>query len=84
MRNVVEHGTGRPAKKVEVPVAGKTGTTNDSFDAWFVGFTTDIITAAWVGYDDLRDSDGPIRAGRPRSPAGVGGLYEKSHQEKDR
>ena len=52
MRNVVEGGTGRPAQKVEVPVAGKTGTTNDSFDAWFVGFTTDIVTAAWVGYDN--------------------------------
>jgi penicillin-binding protein 1A len=52
MRNVVEHGTGTAAKKVGVPVAGKTGTTNDSFDAWFVGFTTEIATAAWVGFDD--------------------------------
>ncbi|MEM7678183.1 MAG: penicillin-binding transpeptidase domain-containing protein, partial [Myxococcota bacterium] len=52
MRNVVEYGTGRAAKRIEVPVAGKTGTTNDSFDAWFVGFTTDIVTASWVGYDD--------------------------------
>ena len=52
MRNVVEGGTGTPAKKVGVPVAGKTGTTNDSFDAWFVGFTTEIATAVWVGFDD--------------------------------
>lgn len=52
MRNVVLGGTGTGAQKVGVPVAGKTGTTNDSFDAWFVGFTTEIITAAWVGYDD--------------------------------
>ena len=52
MRNVVEGGTGKAAKEVDVPVAGKTGTTNDSFDAWFVGFTTEIVTAAWVGYDD--------------------------------
>lgn len=52
MRNVVSDGTGTGAKSVKVPVAGKTGTTNDSFDAWFVGFTTEILTAAWVGYDD--------------------------------
>lgn len=52
MRNVVLGGTGTGAQKVGVPVAGKTGTTNDSFDAWFMGFTTEITTAAWVGYDD--------------------------------
>ena len=52
MRNVVEGGTGVGARSVGVPVAGKTGTTNDSFDAWFVGFTPEILTAAWVGYDD--------------------------------
>lgn len=52
MRNVVLGGTGTGAQRIGVPVAGKTGTTNDSFDAWFVGFTTEITTAAWVGYDD--------------------------------
>lgn len=52
MRNVVLGGTGTGAQRVGVPVAGKTGTTNDSFDAWFMGFTTEITTAAWVGYDD--------------------------------
>jgi penicillin-binding protein 1A len=52
MRNVVEEGTGAGAKEVGVPIAGKTGTTNDSFDAWFIGFTPTIATATWVGYDD--------------------------------
>ncbi|MBI2373904.1 MAG: PBP1A family penicillin-binding protein [Deltaproteobacteria bacterium] len=52
LRNVVTGGTGTSAQAVGSPVAGKTGTTNDSFDAWFVGFNTDIVTAAWVGYDD--------------------------------
>jgi penicillin-binding protein 1A len=52
MRNVVMGGTGTGAQRLGVPVAGKTGTTNDSFDAWFVGYTTEIVTAAWVGYDD--------------------------------
>ncbi|MEM1024332.1 MAG: PBP1A family penicillin-binding protein [Myxococcota bacterium] len=52
MRNVVEEGTGTAAKRIGVPVAGKTGTTNDSFDAWFSGFTPDLVTSVWVGFDD--------------------------------
>lgn len=52
IRNVVLGGTGTGAQRIGVPAAGKTGTTNDSFDAWFMGYTTDIVTAAWVGYDD--------------------------------
>jgi penicillin-binding protein 1A len=52
MRNVVEEGTGTAAKRIGVPVAGKTGTTNDSFDAWFSGFTPSLVTSVWVGFDD--------------------------------
>ncbi len=51
MRGVVLGGTGAPAQKLGKPAAGKTGTTNDSFDAWFTGFTRDLVTTAWVGYD---------------------------------
>ena len=51
MRGVVKEGTGAPANKLGKPAAGKTGTTNDSFDAWFTGFTRDLVTTAWVGYD---------------------------------
>ncbi|MBN1205784.1 MAG: PBP1A family penicillin-binding protein [Myxococcaceae bacterium] len=51
MRNVVLEGTGAPAQRLGKPAAGKTGTTNDSFDAWFAGFTRDLVTVAWVGYD---------------------------------
>ena len=51
MRGVVREGTGAPASRLGKPAAGKTGTTNDSFDAWFNGFTRDLVTSAWVGYD---------------------------------
>jgi len=51
LRGVVREGTGTPAQKLGKPAAGKTGTTNDSFDAWFAGFTRDLVTVAWVGYD---------------------------------
>ena len=54
MRSVVEIGTARSLKYlgIEWPVAGKTGTTNDSRDAWFVGYTPDILALVWVGFDD--------------------------------
>ena len=51
MRSVVEEGTGTGAKKLGVPVAGKTGTAADSRDAWFAGFTEDLVAVAWVGFD---------------------------------
>ncbi|MEW6432897.1 MAG: PBP1A family penicillin-binding protein [Myxococcota bacterium] len=51
MRGVVREGTGAPASRLGKPAAGKTGTTNDSFDAWFTAFTRDLVTSAWVGYD---------------------------------
>ncbi|MBV8573416.1 MAG: penicillin-binding protein, partial [Acetobacteraceae bacterium] len=52
MQGVVKHGTGHEAGKgLNRPIAGKTGTTQDFNDAWFVGFTPDLVTAVWVGYD---------------------------------
>ncbi len=51
LRGVVLQGTGGPAQKLGKPAAGKTGTTNDSFDTWFAGFTRDLVTVSWVGYD---------------------------------
>jgi penicillin-binding protein 1A len=51
MRGVVREGTGAAASRLGKPAAGKTGTTNDSFDAWFTAFTRDLVTSAWVGYD---------------------------------
>jgi len=53
MRDVIKHGTGRRALRLgRDDLAGKTGTTNDQHDAWFSGFSPDIVTTAWVGYDD--------------------------------
>lgn len=51
MTGVVNYGTGRAAK-LPRPMAGKTGTTSDYKDAWFVGFVPQMVTAAWVGNDD--------------------------------
>jgi penicillin-binding protein 1A len=51
MRDVVERGTGRRAKGLGRQVAGKTGTTNDTRDAWFIGFTPSLIAGVWIGFD---------------------------------
>ena len=49
---VVERGTGQRAKALKRPLAGKTGTTNQAKDAWFVGFSTELVAGVWVGYDE--------------------------------
>jgi penicillin-binding protein 1A len=54
LRGVVEHGTGTAVKALGRPVGGKTGTTNDFSDAWFVGFTPEMVTAVWLGTDRQR------------------------------
>jgi 1A family penicillin-binding protein len=53
LRDVVERGTGTAARTMGVrgPIAGKTGTTDDYRDAWFVGFSTKVVVAVWVGFD---------------------------------
>jgi penicillin-binding protein 1A len=54
LRGVVLHGTGFAASKLNHPLAGKTGTTNDFTDAWFVGFSPSITCGVWVGYDEKK------------------------------
>ncbi|GBC60594.1 hypothetical protein DENIS_1551 [Desulfonema ishimotonii] len=51
LQSVVTGGTGYKAKKLDRPVAGKTGTTNDFRDAWFLGYTPGYVAGAWVGFD---------------------------------
>ncbi len=52
LRGVVLHGTGRLMRALDRPVAGKTGTTNDLRDAWFLGYTPELVCGVWVGQDD--------------------------------
>ena len=67
MRGVVESGTAKEARKLGRPAAGKTGTTNDSMDAWFVGFTPDLVVGVWIGFDAER-SLGSYTGGRAATP----------------
>jgi penicillin-binding protein 1A len=52
LEGVVQHGTGQRAKSLGRPVSGKTGTSSDYGDAWFVGYTPSALAAVWVGFDD--------------------------------
>ena len=55
LKDVIQYGTAKQARQLNrTDVAGKTGTTNDAFDAWFVGYTPDVVTATWIGFDQPR------------------------------
>jgi penicillin-binding protein 1A len=62
MKGVIERGTGARAKVLQWPLAGKTGTSSDATDVWFVGFTPNLVAGVWVGYD-LKRSLGPVETG---------------------
>ena len=62
MEDVVQKGTGQAAKVLGRPIAGKTGTTNDYINAWFIGGTPNLVTGVYVGFDDRR-SLGPSETG---------------------
>ncbi|MFZ0334342.1 MAG: PBP1A family penicillin-binding protein [Candidatus Acidiferrales bacterium] len=63
LEDVVHFGTGVRAQALGRPSAGKTGTTNDFTDAWYIGFTPQITAGVWVGFDDPKTSLGPKETG---------------------
>jgi penicillin-binding protein 1A len=63
LEDVVQFGTGMPARALGRPAGGKTGTTNDFTDAWFIGFTPQLTAGVWVGYDDKAVSLGKPETG---------------------
>jgi penicillin-binding protein 1A len=73
LREVVEFGTGVRARELRRPVGGKTGTTNEFSDAWFIGFTPSLTAGVWVGHDDKRISLGKKETGaRAALPIWIG------------
>ncbi len=65
MMETVASGTGKAARLAERPTAGKTGTTQDYNDAWFVGFTADLVTGVWIGNDDYKPMTKATGGGLP-------------------
>jgi len=71
LRGVVQHGTGWRARSLGRPVAAKTGTTDQFMDAWFIGFTPELITGVWVGFDEERSLGENETGARAASPIWV-------------
>ncbi|OGQ04030.1 MAG: hypothetical protein A3F82_06735 [Deltaproteobacteria bacterium RIFCSPLOWO2_12_FULL_44_12] len=68
MSDVVNMGTAQRVKKLGKPVAGKTGTTNDETDTWFVGYVPDLAAGVWVGHDAVRSIGRGEQGGRTAAP----------------
>lgn len=67
LRNVIDAGTGTKAQ-IDRPAAGKTGTTNDQRDVWFIGYTPQLLTGVWVGYDQDKSLGGKETGGKAAAP----------------
>lgn len=83
LESVVDHGTGVKAKQVGRPVAGKTGTSNEAKDTWFAGYSTEIASVLWVGYDDNK----PLGSGETGATTALPGwvsLMKAAHESKPR
>ena len=52
LQGAVKRGTAKKLKSLNVPIAGKTGTTNDNYDAWFIGFSSNLVIGVYIGYDN--------------------------------
>ncbi len=72
MESVVRQGTGRRARVLKRPLAGKTGTTNDYYDAWFLGYSPQLVTGVWVGFDDLKPLGKHETGSRAACPIWIG------------
>jgi penicillin-binding protein 1A len=71
LMGVVQHGTGWRAKTLGRPVAGKTGTTDQFMDAWFIGYSPEYITGVWTGFDEERSLGENETGSRAASPIWV-------------
>ena len=76
LEGVVQNGTGRRVKALKRPVAGKTGTSNDLYDAWFIGYTPRFITGVWVGFDEEASLGKAEQGARTASPIWLGFMKE--------
>ena len=76
LESVVQYGTGRSVRALKRPAAGKTGTTNDFHDAWFIGYTPEIVAGVWVGFDNQVSLGKRETGGRVAAPVWLAFMQE--------
>lgn len=81
MNDIVNFGTGYKVRELKRPAAGKTGTTNDETDTWFVGYTPNLFAGVWVGFDQVKKLGGRETGGKTAAPIF---LYYMQEALKDR
>lgn len=83
LRSVVTEGTATPAQRLERAVVGKTGTSNDTRDAWFVGYSPSVVIGVWVGFDDQRSLGRRETGTRAALPIWIETMNEADRTPKD-
>lgn len=88
LEDVIKYGTGKRARALNRPAAGKTGTTNEYKDAWFIGYTPELVAGVWVGFDDVRTLGHGETGSRAASPIWVSFMGQalsgiSSHDSRD-
>lgn len=68
LEGVIKEGTGRGVTAIDLPVAGKTGTTDRYMDAWFIGYTPELVTGVWMGFDRAQPLGNNESGGRSAAP----------------
>jgi penicillin-binding protein 1A len=81
LESVVQTGTATKAKALGRPAAGKTGTSNQARDAWFVGYTTELAAGVWVGFDDHRPLGAKESGGKAAVPIWLE-IMKTAHEKK--
>jgi penicillin-binding protein 1A len=81
LQGVVTRGTGWRAKALGIPVAAKTGTTDDYTDAWFVGYVPSLVSGVWVGYDQKRTLGEEETGSRAASPIWIDFMQQGLHNK---
>ena len=79
LQSVISRGTGSAALSLRRPLAGKTGTTNQSKDAWFIGYSPELLCAVWVGYDDAKPLGKSESGAKTAQPAWIE-FMQKAHE----
>ena len=82
LQEVISEGTGRKARGLKETAAGKTGTTDHNMDAWFIGYTRDVLTGVWLGHDQKISLGKDASGGQVAAPIWLDFMKQLEYREK--